>query len=872
MSAIQELTSLGEKMGLEGQALRTFVTEVQAKAREERELERRDRASEMEEKEKERQHQKELLLEQARLEKEREQSRKELLLEQARLEKEREQSRKELLLEQARLEREKEERSLQRAVEDRRMQLELQQQTPGRAAPDRVVLRGPKLPPFEDTKDNMDSYLQRFERYATAQKCDRDIWGANLSALLKGKALDVFSRLPVEQALVFDELKKALLKRIEKTEEGFRKAFRSSRPESGESFGQFPLRLVSYFERWVEMTKTDKTYEGVKDLITRDEFIDCCGRDLALFLKGRIPASMAEMARLADQYADARGSKSNLMTTKSSKPEQARHQASANNGTNNGTNKHDSPRAKRCYSCGNPGHMSFECRNKKSSGVAAVVGEADTHVYSTNRQASARGRGRGAARGRGTRGGKHGNRGEGDSSSCVVGEGPPTLSENCNIKRSGAKGMPIARGCVGDQFVTVLRDSGCSGVVVRRSFVDPGKISNRQQVCSLADATRIQVPVAELDVDTPYFRGTVDAWVLEAPLYDLIIGNVDGARPPDQPDSEWRREYNVVQAVETRAQKKREQLGYRPLKVKEGSDIGNLDEIKEEQQVDPTLSRFRDLAKKGDHQTRPDGGTSEIVYHKGLLYRKFQSPKVANVKEFRQLIIPGKFRQAVMELAHSSIMSGHLGAKRTATRVLSEFFWPGVQADVTRHCRSCDICQRTVPKGRVPMAPLGTMPLIDTPFKRIAVDLIGPIQPATDRGNRYILTVVDYATRYPEAVPLRGIEAERVAEALVDIFSRVGVPAEMLTDQGAQFTSEVMHEVSRLLSMRQLTTTPYHPMCNGLVERFNGTLKQMLRRMSAERPKDWDKFINALLFAYREVPQESLGFSPFELLYGRSQT
>ncbi len=100
------------------------------------------------------------------------------------------------------------------------------------------------------------------------------------------------------------------------------------------------------------------------------------------------------------------------------------------------------------------------------------------------------------------------------------------------------------------------------------------------------------------------------------------------------------------------------------------------------------------------------------------------------------------------------------------------------------------------------------MPLIDTPFKRVAVDLVGPIFPATDRKNRYILTLVDYATRYPEAIPLPSIEAERVAEALVDMFSRLGIPEEILTDRGSQFTSEVMHEVSRLLSLRQLTTTP----------------------------------------------------------------
>ena len=102
----------------------------------------------------------------------------------------------------------------------------------------------------------------------------------------------------------------------------------------------------------------------------------------------------------------------------------------------------------------------------------------------------------------------------------------------------------------------------------------------------------------------------------------------------------------------------------------------------------------------------------------------------------------------------------------------------------------------------------------------------------------------------------------------MSIFSRVGIPHEVLTDMGTQYTSAVMKEVSRLLSFKQLVTTPYHPICNGLVERFNQTIKKMLMRMCAERPKDWDKYIDPLLFAYREAPQESLGFSPFELLYG----
>lgn len=175
-----------------------------------------------------------------------------------------------------------------------------------------------------------------------------------------------------------------------------------------------------------------------------------------------------------------------------------------------------------------------------------------------------------------------------------------------------------------------------------------------------------------------------------------------------------------------------------------------------------------------------------------------------------------------------------------------------------------------MPKGRHIRAPLGKMPIVDIPFRRVAIDIVGPLVPITDKGNRYVLTLVDYATRYPEAVALPSIETERVAEALIEVFCRVGFPREILTDRVAQFTSALMAEMSRLISLRQLTTTPYHPMCNGLVERFNGTLKLVLKRLCAERPKDWDRYLGPALFAYREVPQESSRFSPFELVYGWS--
>ena len=124
---------------------------------------------------------------------------------------------------------------------------------------------------------------------------------------------------------------------------------------------------------------------------------------------------------------------------------------------------------------------------------------------------------------------------------------------------------------------------------------------------------------------------------------------------------------------------------------------------------------------------------------KNLYYRQFSSPKVSNGIVFRQLVVPRKFRTLVMRLAHESLMSGHLGVKKAVDRVLTEFHWPGVQADIRRFCRSCDICQRTIPKGRVPAVPLGQMPIISEPFRRIVEDLVGPLHPTTD--TRFVILI-----------------------------------------------------------------------------------------------------------------------------------
>ena len=116
--------------------------------------------------------------------------------------------------------------------------------------------------------------------------------------------------------------------------------------------------------------------------------------------------------------------------------------------------------------------------------------------------------------------------------------------------------------------------------------------------------------------------------------------------------------------------------------------------------------------------------------------------------------------------------------EKTLDRVTSNFHWPGVAGDVQRYVQSCDICQRTIPKGRHVKVPLGDMPIIGTPFEKVAIDLVGPLV-MSDRKHRWILTMIDFATRYPIAIPITSIETVDVAEALVSIFAGVGIPREI---------------------------------------------------------------------------------------------
>ena len=432
-----------------------------------------------------------------------------------------------------------------------------------------------------------------------------------------------------------------------------------------------------------------------------------------------------------------------------------------------------------------------------------------------------------------------------------------TVVKQGSVAKKNQDGLIIEDCMVNGFAATLLRDTGCNTVGIRRSLVSPDQYTGTNQKCQTFGGKVETFPIAKISVHTPYFEGTVEACVIDDPVADLILGNVPGIRTNHGGKG------GSVALVTTRAQAENDRKNPKPLPMPKIDKLDvSPDELKELQKADESL-------KKCFEQVVPeralDKNTHCFVSKEGVLTRLYQS----DTEVLHQIVVPKPLRLTVLQVSHDIPMAGHFGVRRTLSRVLLHFYWPTVRQDVNKYCQSCDACQRTIPRGRIPCAPLEKMPVITQPFQRIAIDLVGPISPASTAGHTHILTIVDVATRYPEAIPLKKIDSVTVAEALFSVFARMGCPEEILSDCGTQFISGLMKELHRLLSIKTVTTTPYHPQSNGMVERFNGTLKAMLKKVVQDEPKTWDRMVPAVLFAYRELPNASTGYSPFELLFGR---
>ena len=248
-----------------------------------------------------------------------------------------------------------------------------------------------------------------------------------------------------------------------------------------------------------------------------------------------------------------------------------------------------------------------------------------------------------------------------------------------------------------------------------------------------------------------------------------------------------------------------------------------------------------------------------------LLYRRW-GHKDNPQQTILHLVAPMSLRKQIFDLLHSNPAAGHLGITRTVERVRSRFFWPGCKGDIRQWCQQCFECARAK-GGPGYRAPLCQVP-VGAPLERIAIDICE--LPLTDRGNRYVLVLCDYWTKWVSVFALPNQTAQLCADAIVNGFITIfGVPRQIHSDQGRNFTSELFTEMSKLLGVTKTRTTPYRPQSDGMCERFNRSMLMMLRAVVNESRTDWDDWLPHVALAYNSSAHETTGLSPFKMMLGR---
>ncbi|CAH1243923.1 GIN1 [Branchiostoma lanceolatum] len=706
--------------------------------------------------------------------------------------------------------------------------------------------KGPKIPQFYEGED-VEVYLTTFERLATANGWPKSRWAPKLAALLSGKAREAFVQLSEIDSMDYDKVKLAIYAKYELTAEEYRHRFRTSRKQPSDSYKEWLCKLNVGLGRWAdaaerERQKKDDTKEQfLTKLIIREQFLEGCPPDLADKLQEQDIWEPKDLATAADRITN-------------------KHKF-ANSGASS-----SSPQLT-CSYCKNPGHDIRSCKKLKAKPQNSMFCDGRYQFWDSDQ---------------------------------------PIPDNKWSME-----------GAIDGRRVHIYRDTGSTMTFVNGKYVSQKSYLGDFIRVRMANGTVDEIPTALVTLNVAGEQKQIEVGVMNTP-FPVLLGN------------DYHTACVVTRAQAHRAHAAEEKIAEEastsdvhptPLytlddTTRENSDdhaiadpLGTADEDEGDIAAPlgvphhaPTLTTSLDaaddasvfdvtpqrlLAQQSADQSLQSAWRDAIpelesrhlqtcyVKRYGYLMRKWtptqrqgEDGAAPGMSPVFQVVVPAEHRIQVLRLAHTIPLAGHLGITRTRERILQHFYWPGLFRDVKRFCKGCPECQRSATRRAGEKHTMVAPPIIGKPFRRIGIDIVGPLQ-RSNSGNKFILTMVDHATRYPEAIPLPSTEAERVAKALMTFFSRVGIPEEILTDQGANFLSTVLTQMCEKLGIHKLRTSPYHPQTNGVCERFNGTLKAMLRKLVSEDAKDWDDYLPFVCFAYRETPCASTGFSPFELTFGR---
>ena len=287
----------------------------------------------------------------------------------------------------------------------------------------------------------------------------------------------------------------------------------------------------------------------------------------------------------------------------------------------------------------------------------------------------------------------------------------------------------------------------------------------------------------------------------------------------------------------------------------------------EEQRKDPKVLDYILFLEKGelplDQQRARKVALQETLFTivDQILY--YVDPKQTNR---RRAVVPCQLQEKIMEESHRGPMGGHFSGDRLFKTLARHWWWKGMYADVSHYAKICPECAIVSGGGRVNRPPLHPIP-VQRPFQIVGVDVME--LPKTTRGNKLVLVFQDFLTKWPMVYPMPDQKASQISQILVEeVIPFFGVPESLLSDRGTNLLSHLMLDGCQLLGIKKLNTTAYHPQCDGMVERFNCTLKAMLRKHAPTFGSQWDRFLHGVLWAYRNTPHESTGETPSFLLFG----